>query len=102
MVSGFLAPDGRLQRIVQPGADMADTVTRYRLVARADASVLAEIFPGATALYGEGDFDVNVTDLATLNRGLGELIARGGMIVSVSPAHSSLEEQFRQAVGDGE
>ena len=93
---------GRLQRIVSTRGDMGATATRYRLVARASASLVEEIFPGATAASGNGEFDLRVTNLIALNRGLAALVARGALIVSVAPAFSSLEEQFRQAVGEGQ
>ena len=90
---------GRLQRIVRTRGDEEGATTRYRLVVRGATAHVAEVFPGATT-GGDGTFDVPVADLATLNRGLGVLIARGALIVSAAPAYSSLEEQFRQAVGD--
>jgi ABC-type multidrug transport system ATPase subunit len=90
---------GRLQRIVRTRGDEKSAATRYRLVVRSPAATVAEIFPGAMAV-AEGEFDVQVEDLHALNRGLGALIARGALIVSATPAYSSLEEQFRQAVGE--
>ena len=92
---------GRLQRIVRTrGAVSGPTPTRYRIAARNADSLMAEIFPGAVPA-GEGEFDVPVADLAMLNAGLRALLAGGALLVSVSPAYSSLEEQFRQAVGEG-
>jgi ABC-type multidrug transport system ATPase subunit len=92
---------GRLQRLVGTRGDAnVGSVTRYRIVAPSAESIIGEIFPGATAAAA-GEFDVPVADLAMLNAGLGALIARGALIVSVTPAYSRLEEQFRQAVGEG-
>jgi ABC-type multidrug transport system ATPase subunit len=92
---------GRLQRIVRTrGTGSGPTSTRYRILARNAKTLMAEIFPGAI-VAGEGEFDVPVADLAILNQGLRALLAGGALIVSVSPAYSSLEEQFRQAVGEG-
>ena len=92
---------GRLQRIVRTRGEVGGHApARYRIAARNAESLMAEIFPGAAAL-GEGEFDVPVTDLAMLNAGLGALLAGGALLVSVSPAYSSLEEHFRQAVGEG-
>ena len=92
---------GRLQRIVRTrGTGSGPTPTRYRILARNAKSLMAEIFPGAV-VSAEGEFDVPVADLAVLNQGLRALLAGGALIVSVSPAYSSLEEQFRQAVGEG-
>lgn len=91
---------GRLQRVVdvrspdgQPGA------VRYRLAAAAGAEHVPAVFPAATAL-GRGEFAIPATDIHALNRGLAELLARGTVLLAVAPAHSSLEQQFREAVGD--
>jgi len=92
---------GRLQRIVRTrGTVSGPTPTRYRITARNADSLMAAIFPGAVPA-GAGEFDVPVADLAVLNAGLRALLAGGALLVSVSPAYSSLEEQFRQAVGEG-
>lgn len=93
---------GRLQRIVRTRGEGSGVVTRYRIVARGAALLIGEVFAGATPAGTDGAFDVTVADLAALNRGLGALISGGAMIVSVAPAYSSLEEQFRQAVGDSQ
>ena len=92
---------GRLQRIVRTrGTASGPTPTRYRIAAQNADSLMAAIFPGAVPA-GAGEFDVPVADLAVLNAGLRALLAGGALLVSVSPAYSSLEEQFRQAVGEG-
>ena len=39
-------------------------------------------------------------DLASLNRGVAELIARGTLLAGVAPAQSALEQQFQEAVGE--
>jgi len=92
---------GRLQRIVRTrGTASGPTPTRYRIAAQNADSLMAAIFPGAVSA-GTGEFDVPVADLAVLNAGLRALLAGGALLVSVSPAYSSLEEQFRQAVGEG-
>ena len=93
---------GRLQRMVRTRETVSSpTPTRYRIVARNANTLMAEVFPGAI-VAADGEFDVRIADLAMLNQGLSALLAGGALLVSVSPAYSSLEEQFRQAVGEGE
>ncbi len=92
---------GRLQRMV----DMRDThggatASRYRIVTRGPAPAIAELFPGAVAI-AEGEHVVTVASLEAMNAAIVGLIARGTTIVSVSPAHSTLEEHFRQVVREG-
>jgi hypothetical protein len=49
----------------------------------------------------EGEHVVTVASLEAMNAAIVGLIARGTTIVSVSPAHSTLEEHFRQVVREG-
>jgi hypothetical protein len=37
-------------------------------------------------------------ELAEINAGLARLIAAGVLVSSIAPAHSALEQQFREAV----
>lgn len=91
---------GRLQRIVETRAVSADVVAgSYHVVVARGADHIDDVFPGAVAL-GRGEHALPPLDLATLNAGLATLIARGVLVASVSPAHSALETQFRQAVGE--
>jgi len=93
---------GRLQRIVTTGYAPDTTITAtYRITVAAGAEHVGAIFPGARA-GARGQFDVSVADLAQLNAGLGELLRRGTLIVSVAPAESVLESQFREAIGAGD
>ncbi|HEX2716750.1 MAG TPA: ABC transporter ATP-binding protein [Gemmatimonadaceae bacterium] len=93
---------GGLQRIVDVrdgrGAAVA---SRYRLVTRGPAAAVESRFPGAVRV-GEGEHEVAVESLESLNAALATLIASGTLVVSVSPAHSTLEEHFRQVVADTE
>ena len=92
---------GRLQRIVRTRGEAGTLVaTRYRVVVRNANGMMPRIFPGATAT-GDNDFEVPVEHLEALNAGIGALIAAGGLIVSIAPAYSGLEEHFRQAVREG-
>jgi ABC-2 type transport system ATP-binding protein len=91
---------GRIQRIVNTRLAAQDAgPTPYRLsVTSADTDVRA-IFPESVSISA-GEWELPSLDLETLNRGLVEIIAGGGLIRAVSPTHSALEQQFREAVGD--
>jgi ABC-type multidrug transport system ATPase subunit len=92
---------GRLQRLVMTGYEPSTSgAVTYRLHAIAGSEHVRNVF-GQAVDTGKGEFDVVVADLTELNRGVAELIARGTVLASVTPAHSVLEEQFRQAVTGG-
>lgn len=89
---------GRLQRVVDlKAAPDAGVHAPYRLSVAAGAEHVLAVFPDAT-LAGPGEYDIPERSLETLNRQLADLIARGALIVSVSPVHTALEQQFREAV----
>lgn len=89
---------GRLQRIVEPRAAESGAVP-YRITIVGDDRVLLEIFPMAQP-RGPGDFELPVVALHQLNAGLAELLRRGVLVSNLHPAHSMLEQHFRQAVGE--
>lgn len=91
---------GRLQRVVEmrTGAGAADAAS-YCITLVQGAEHVPEIFPGAIAT-GRGEFELTALDVDTLNRGIAALLARGALVSSMTPAHSALETQFRQAVGE--
>lgn len=90
---------GTIQRVVDTGhVASAAGATRFRISIAAGAEQLAAAFPDATPL-GRGEFEVEVADLEALNRALATLIASGALVAAVTPSHSSLERQFREAVG---
>ena len=89
---------GRLQRIVEPRAAMTAAVP-YRISIIGDAAVLREVFPTAKA-RGPGDFEISGVELRGLNDGIAELLRRGVLVSDLHPAHSVLEQHFRQAVGE--
>ena len=89
---------GRLQRVVEPRAAGSHAVP-YRVTIVGDERVLLEIFPTAQA-RGPGDFEIPVVALHELNSGLAELLRRGVLVSNLHPAHSMLEQHFRQAVGE--
>ena len=89
---------GRLQRIVDL-RQRQPVATRYRIaLAEGDAHV-ADVFPGAVRVAA-GEFEVSSAGVRELNRAAAELLARGALIVSMMPARSVLEEQFRDAVDE--
>jgi ABC-type multidrug transport system ATPase subunit len=93
---------GRLQRLVTTGYDQAtDTGGTYRIAVASGAERVATLVPHARA-SGDGEFEVAVADVAALNRALASLISDGVLVVSVVPARSVLEQQFREAVGESE
>ncbi|MEO6877236.1 MAG: hypothetical protein ABI205_02065, partial [Gemmatimonadaceae bacterium] len=71
---------------------------RYRLTIAGGVELMADVFPDAV-VSGHNEFDLPARPLEQLNRQLSDLIARGGLVVSVSPAQSTLEQEFREAVG---
>ena len=92
---------GRLQRVVdvRTSASEGATVGAFQLVVAYGAELVPAAFPGATAL-GRSTFDVPVMGVEELNTRLADLLERGALITSVTPAHSALEMHFRQAVGE--
>ena len=90
---------GHLQRVVEPRARDGQTATPYVIQIVGADSIVLEEFPGATA-RGDGEFAIPPLDLPTLNAGLARLLHRGALISSLRPAHSVLEQHFREAVGE--
>ena len=91
---------GKLQRVVGTTAlSGAGASTAFRLSVASGAEQVEIVFPGAIAV-GRGEYQVIVADLAALNSGLAALLERGVLIAGVAPAHSALEQQFREAVGE--
>lgn len=89
---------GQLQRIVEPRA-ASSAAQPYRISIVGDERVLREIFPAAE-VRGPGDFELPGVELRTLNAGIAELLRRGVLVSNLHPAHSVLEQHFRQAVGE--
>lgn len=92
---------GRLQRIVEPRGQASARAMPY-LIALAggdDEPALLAVFPGATR-RGHLEFALPPLEVAALNAGLASLLQRGVQITSLRPAHSMLEQHFREAVGE--
>ncbi len=93
---------GRLQRVVSTGYDQThQTATRYRLTLASGHERIRESFPLAEEA-GKGEYDVTVRSIQELNRALADLMSRGGLVASVVPERSVLEQQFREAVGESQ
>ena len=89
---------GRVQRVVdlRAGTPSGGRV-RYRLEVESGAGHVTRHFPAATR-SGES-FDVEAADLVALNHGIAAALADGAVFRAIAPAHSALEQQFREAVG---
>jgi len=93
---------GRLQRVVSTGYEQhALATTRFRLTLAAGFERIHESFPLAEDA-GRGEYDVTVSSIQELNSALADLIGRGGLVASVIPERSMLEQQFREAVGESQ
>jgi ABC-type multidrug transport system ATPase subunit len=95
---------GRLQRVVTTRAvsgapDGGGTRTPYLVAVASGTELVPIVFPGARPL-GRGEFELPAAELAAVNRGVAELVARGALVSMLAPVHSALEQQFREAVGE--
>jgi ABC-2 type transport system ATP-binding protein len=89
---------GRLQRIVELKNRIVHSQSApYRLAVASGAEHVLDVFPDAV-LAATNEFDLPERSLETLNRQLAELISRGGLVSSVAPIHTALEQQFREAI----
>jgi ABC-2 type transport system ATP-binding protein len=94
---------GRLQRVVATRTavawDGAAQPTPYLLTVARGAELVPGIFPGARERT-PAEFELPVSDLGAVNRGIAELVARGALVSMLTPVHTALEQQFREAVGE--
>jgi ABC-2 type transport system ATP-binding protein len=94
---------GRLQRVVstRTATTVAGDIApmSYLLSVAVGAEIVPNVFPGAQTV-GRGEFELPPLDLGALNRGLAELVARGALVSMMTPVHSALEQQFRDAIGE--
>lgn len=89
---------GRLQRVVDlKHRTVGSQAAPYRLVIAAGIEHVLGVFPDAVPA-APNEFDLPERSLEELNRQLAELISRGGLVSSVAPIHTALEQQFREAV----
>jgi ABC-type multidrug transport system ATPase subunit len=89
---------GQLQRVVTVRAGEApEGAAPWRLSVARGGELVPTVFPGAQ--LAEGEWVTAALDLDALNAGLMGLLAQGALVSGVAPAHTSLEQQFREAVG---
>ena len=89
---------GQLQRIVEPRSAGA-TAAPYIITIVGDEGIVRSVFSNAES-RGNGEYELPAVDLATLNASVAALIQRGVLVSSLRPAHSLLEQHFREAVGE--
>jgi ABC-type multidrug transport system ATPase subunit len=95
---------GRLRRVVamRSGGEVAEGATApYRIALARGAELVPEVFPNARDV-GQGELELESLTLEEINVGIATLIARGALVSLVLPAHSLLEQQFREAVSAAE
>jgi ABC-2 type transport system ATP-binding protein len=94
---------GRLQRVVVTRtvavSGGAAPPTPYLLTVARGAELVPDVFPGARETT-RGEFELPVSDLTAVNQGIAELVARGALVSMLTPVHTALEQQFREAVGE--
>jgi ABC-2 type transport system ATP-binding protein len=94
---------GRLQRVVATRTAAATidaaAATPYLITLARGAELVRSVFPGARET-GRGEFELPASDLAAVNRGIAELLARGALVSMMTPVHTALEQHFREAVGE--
>jgi len=89
---------GRLQRVVDlKNRTIGSQAAPYRLVVASGIEHVLGVFPDAVPA-ATNEFDLPERSLEELNRQLAELISRGGLVSSIAPVHTALEQQFREAI----
>ena len=90
---------GRLQRVVamRGGESPEGTTAPYRIALARGGELVPDVFPDARDV-GQGELELDSLTLDEINAGIATLIARGALVRMVLPAHSLLEQQFREAV----
>lgn len=84
---------GRTRRMGAPRpATPADIEAVFHLVLHHGSEHVLAVFPTAISL-GRSTYAVRVTGFSALNRGLRELLDRGVLLASVTPAHAAVDER---------
>ena len=91
--------NGQLQRIVEPRSAVGASVAPYLIQVAGDGDLVPVVFRGAKRRE-DGEYELPPLDLDALNRGIATLLQRGVLVSSMRPAHSVLEQHFREAVGE--
>ncbi len=91
---------GRLARVVDVRATEREVTkgAAYRLVVTRGQELVTTHLPAAQSL-GRGEFEMKDVSLEDINSGIAALIAAGAQVSALTPVHSALEQQFRDAVG---
>ena len=95
---------GQLRRVVaMRGGEGSHygAIAPYRIALARGAELVPDVFPGARDV-GQGELELDALSLEEINAGIATLIARGALVSMVVPAHSLLEQQFREAVSASE
>jgi len=90
---------GQLQRVVNMRGPARTAPSAFTLSMVSGEELVPSVFTGAMR-EGPGEYRIVVTDHGMLNRGIADLLSRGAMLASVTPTQSSLEQQFREVVGE--
>ena len=91
---------GHLRRTVEMrGTAREGGGLTYHVTVVKGAERFMSAFSGAVSI-GEKEFEVVATDLDSFNKEIGRLMLDGVIFDRVAPAHSALERQFREAVGE--
>jgi ABC-2 type transport system ATP-binding protein len=82
---------GRIRRIGAPRpATPVDVEAVFHLVLHQGSEYVLAVFPSAISL-GRSTYAVRVSGFGALNRGLRELLDRGALLASVTPAHAGID-----------
>jgi ABC-2 type transport system ATP-binding protein len=90
---------GELQRVVEPRGLSSGPAAPYIISVVGDDAIVRSVFARAES-RGNGEYDLPPQDLSALNAGVAALLQRGVLVTSLRPAHSMLEQHFREAVGE--
>lgn len=90
---------GQLQRVVEPRGLSGGPAAPYIISVVGDDAAVRAVFARAES-RGNGEYELPAQDLASLNAGVAALLQRGVLVTSLRPAHSLLEQHFREAVGE--
>jgi ABC-2 type transport system ATP-binding protein len=90
---------GELQRVVEPRGLSSGPAAPYIISVVGDDTIVRSVFARAES-RGNGEYELPPQDLAALNAGVAALLQRGVLVTSLRPAHSMLEQHFREAVGE--
>jgi hypothetical protein len=71
--------------------------TPYRMRVRVGETNVRARFPDAV-MIGDGELEVEGVTVEEMNEAIAALITQGVRFIAVYPAHSVLEQQFRDAV----